>query len=162
MRGDAGGFQGPSSVPKSSVPGLAWPALPGGQGAAILALLGQLERSQWWSPEQLRARQLEQAALLLSHAVATVPFYRDRLAAIGFDSERGLTAEHWSRLPLLSRTDIQEAGDALLSTQVPQQHGRIYRLSTSGSPARPWSGARTSGPRSATWRGGSPNIRRSR
>ena len=37
----------------SAISGLAWPALPKGRGVMLLAVLQQLEQSQWWPPEQL-------------------------------------------------------------------------------------------------------------
>lgn len=60
------------------MPGIAWPALPGQGGVAVLALLFWLERTQWLPADQLRARQLRQLDVLLRHAQATVPYYRQR------------------------------------------------------------------------------------
>ena len=51
---------------------------------ARLALLLGLEQSQWWTPEQIAERQFQQLAALVLHALRTVPFYRDRLAAVRF------------------------------------------------------------------------------
>ena len=61
---------------------LAWPAIPAGKGNIILSLLFQLEQSQWWTPEKLRAQRHHQAVELLRHARDSVPFYRGRLKDI--------------------------------------------------------------------------------
>ena len=58
-------------VPRSDLAGMAWPAIPPVRGMALLALLYQLERSQWWSPDQLRVQQFRQLGHLFRHAKAT-------------------------------------------------------------------------------------------
>ena len=60
-------------IPKSSLQGVAWPAIPDMNSNILLALLFQLEQSQWWPPERLRASQFRQADLLLRHAFESVP-----------------------------------------------------------------------------------------
>ena len=124
-------------VPRSSVPGLAWPGLPGTAGVTMLALQYQLEQSQWWPPDVVREQQFRQLQALLSHACGTVPFYRDRLGEAGFAPDRPLTADIWARIPVLGRAEVQAAETALFSTRVPAAHGKIHTLSTSGSTGRP-------------------------
>ena len=124
-------------MPRSSVPGLAWPGLPGTAGGTMLALQYQLEQSQWWPPDVVREHQFRQLQALLSHARGTVPFYHDRLREAGFAPDRPLTADTWARIPVLERAEVQAAETALLSTRVPAAHGKTYALSTSGSTGRP-------------------------
>ncbi len=126
----------------SVIPGIDWPALPDPKGAAILALLYQLERTQWQPPPALRAQQYAQVRRLLAHAHATVPFYRDRLPALPDDSETPL-AEAWRAVPLLTRADIQAAGSALHSAAPPPEHGGITEIFTSGSVGTPIRSLRT-------------------
>ncbi len=116
---------------------IAWPALPGPEVALLTGMLQQLDESQWWSPEDLRRQQLRQADALLAHAYRTVPFHRDRLAQAGFVPGRGLSEEVWSRIPVLTRADLQEAGDKLFSPEIPERHGKTYDISSSGSTGRP-------------------------
>lgn len=117
------------------MPGLAWPAVPSPAAAAQLALVHQLEQSQWWKPEQIERAQLHQLGILVAHAAATVPFYKERLA--GFDARAPLTRERWRELPFLTRRDIQDAGERLLSQRVPPAHGRLSASQTSGSTGQP-------------------------
>lgn len=123
---------------KSVVSGVTWPALPSNAGAQMLALQFQLEQSQWLPAEVLLARQLEQLQLLLSHAEQSVPYYQQRLKAAGVVGDGApLTMEKWARLPLLTREDVQAAGDSLLSGKVPVEHGKLTRVQTSGSTGQP-------------------------
>ncbi|MDP6843788.1 MAG: hypothetical protein QGH73_19120 [Rhodospirillales bacterium] len=123
--------------PASGMKGMIWPAIPDSQGSALLALLYQLEQTQWWSAERLSEYQFRQVAEMLRHAQATVPYYRDRLAASGWPADRLPDASNWSDLPLLRREDIQGAGKALHSSAIPKSHGNISEVSTSGSTGKP-------------------------
>ncbi|MBY0269858.1 MAG: hypothetical protein K2X06_08330 [Burkholderiales bacterium] len=124
-----------TAVPGSALPGVWWPALPAAEGARMLALQYQFAQSERWSPAELRAAQFAQLSQLLQHAKATVPFYRDRLAAIAADQP--LDAAAFERIPLLRRQDIQENFDALVSRALPPDHGGMREGNTSGSTGRP-------------------------
>ena len=144
----AGAPQGASGagpfVPRSGRSMIGWPAVPGPVDAAVLALIHQFEQSQWWPPETLLAFQLRQLELLLTHASKTVPFYRRRLRALAELRRGGLTLDRWRRIPLLTRTDIQDAGQDLVSRALPKDHGRTVDASTSGSTGQPVKFKRTS------------------
>jgi phenylacetate-CoA ligase len=101
------------------------------------AILFQILQSQWWTPEEIRAAQLRQAAALIAHAAAHVPFYRRRLADLATPPARGISPEEWARIPVLARTEVQEAGAALNADQLPEGHGPTRTVSTSGSTGRP-------------------------
>ena len=123
------------ALPASVLEGVSWPAMPGGEGAAMLAMQFQFAQSERWLVDMLRAAQFAQLTLLLRHARATVPFYRERLAAI--DLSGPLTPEAFFRLPLLGRQDLQDRFADLCSTAVPPDHGRVQEGQTSGSTGRP-------------------------
>jgi phenylacetate-CoA ligase len=114
-------------------PTLRWPPLQPPREARQLALLYQLEASQWWPAASLRAQQLRQAGALLRHAWAQVPFYRPRLEAAGYRPEEPLSEAVWARLPVLTRADLQRAGPSLQAAALPPDHGRLHSLSSSGS-----------------------------
>lgn len=115
----------------SAIPGIAWPPVTSDQGASLLALLNYLEQSQWWPAERLLASQLLQAHFVLHHAHKTTLFYAEHLS--GIDTKSRPTPEQWRNIPLLSRADLQAAGDRLLSSQLPQAHGKVFTTQTSGS-----------------------------
>jgi phenylacetate-CoA ligase len=121
---------------QSALPGMAWPAVPAGDAGAALGLLFQLEHSQWLSAEQLIELQLRQLEVLLRHAHATVPHYRERWGGV-YDPARPLTRERFAGLPLLTRRELQERHEAIKSRDIPASHGAAYEKRTSGSTGAP-------------------------
>ncbi|MBK9030809.1 MAG: phenylacetate--CoA ligase family protein [Myxococcales bacterium] len=124
---------------RSSLRGVAWPAIPDPAAARVQALAWQLDQSQWWSPARLAAHQDQQLAELLRHA-ATSPHYQATFAAAGCAfTGAAPTADAWARVPIASRAELVAAGDALLSRAYPAQHGAVHDVLTSrttGAPVR--------------------------
>jgi phenylacetate-CoA ligase len=98
-----------------------------------LQLIERLERTQWWPLERLERVQLRRLDEVLRHARDTVPFYRGRLD--GVDSP--LSAESWRAVPILTRRDIQDHAESLLSTRIPERVGGQYPKHSSGSTSEP-------------------------
>jgi phenylacetate-CoA ligase len=121
---------------RSAMPGVAWPAFPDGLGMMMLALQYQLERSEWWPAERLRAQQFRQLALLLEHAARESAFYRSRFRGAGIRPGRPLDADAWTRLPLLARRELQLHAKAL-RTAPPPTHGAVTHERSSGSSGMP-------------------------
>lgn len=119
-----------------------WPAVVDAAGAMSLALQFQLEQSQWWSGRRLLERQFAQLARLVRHAHDNVPFYGSRLEAAGCRAD-SLNRESWSRLPVLAREEVQQAGRDLDSQHPPPQHGKPFDISSSGSTGVPVSVRKT-------------------
>ena len=124
-------------APRSRLAGIRWPAIAGPHDAQVLALQFQFEQTQWWPEDRLLAHQMAQIQNLVGHAAGTVPFYRDRLAPVRDLAPGTLTLEAYRRVPLLRRTDIQRAGEDLMSRNIPRQHGKAFDVRTSGSTGRP-------------------------
>ena len=118
---------------RSSIAGIAWPAVPDAVSGNLLALQWQLERSERWPAEKLQAEQFRQAGELLVHCAAHVPFWRDRLAKFGLPTPGPLTWNDWRRLPVLTRSDVQAAGTAQHPAPSQSHHGRVVHDTTSGS-----------------------------
>jgi phenylacetate-CoA ligase len=106
-------------------------------GAANLALQQRLEESQRWPAEKLLKHQLDLASRLVAHAAATVPYYRERLAEAGVRIGQRLDFDAWRRLPVLTRRELQAAGDALNSRKIPPAHGKLIKVMSSGSTGTP-------------------------
>ena len=121
----------------SSVPQISWPAIPAPYSAALLAVLFQLERSQWQPADALQAEQFRQLADVVAHAYRTVPFYKAAFDKEGVNPRTAATVANWNRLPLLTRRDVQLSGAKLHSTEVPKQHGPVCSMATSGSTNAP-------------------------
>lgn len=122
---------------RSGIAGIRWPALPPVQGVPMLSMQYQLAQSEWWTPDRIVAKQMGQLSTLLDHAYAAIPFYRERLDAAGYRPGVPLTSAEFSRIPVLSRQEVQELGPALSSMQYPREHGRVTEIRTSGSTGRP-------------------------
>lgn len=124
-------------TPRSRLAGIRWPAIAGPHDVQVLALQFQFEQTQWWPENRLLAHQMAQIQNLVDHAAGTVPFYRDRLAPVLDLAPGTLTLEAYRQVPLLRRTDIQGAGEDLVSRNIPRQHGKAFDVRTSGSTGRP-------------------------
>ena len=120
---------------KSQIEGINWPALPASTGAARLALLFQLEQTQWWPPEKIKKQQFVQLASLLRFCIKHVPYY-SQLENLNLSLEN-LNEEQWAKIPILSRDSVQQAGNALVSKLVPADHGKASMQRTSGSTGKP-------------------------
>lgn len=105
--------------------------------AALISVYRQLAACERWSAEALADAQRQQLGLLIEHTWDTIPFYRQRLQSAGIVADRDPTMAEWRRLPLLTRRDIQDAGDALVCDDVPEAHGEIITTTTSGSTGAP-------------------------
>ena len=122
---------------KSSIEPASWPAVLTGKAAVLLAGQQQLDESQWWPPEQMRARQFESLQGLVDFAAQQVPFYADRLQAAGWQPGMALTEAIWARLPVLTREQVRDAGERLHAPAIPPSHGRTGFVTTGGSTGTP-------------------------
>jgi phenylacetate-CoA ligase len=122
---------------RSAVEGVIFPAFIGPAGAELLAALAQLEQSQWWPVEQLRATQQEQLQALLNHAMRTVPYYQQCLSEAGYLPGGAWDENLWSALPILTRQQVQTLGSRLHSQALPSGHGNTFLMQSSGSTGRP-------------------------
>ena len=118
----------------SQVPGIHWPAVVGARDAAVLALLFQMESTQWLSAEALREQQNRQLGALIDHARRYCPFYRER-----FPNDLA----RWNEIPLLTRTNLQTQSNGLRATACPRAHGKTFDIATGGSTAEPVTVRRT-------------------
>jgi phenylacetate-CoA ligase len=121
---------------QSTLPGIAWPAVPGRDGATVLSLLFQLENSQWFPANRLLERQLSQIEVVLKYAHANVSWYRDRWGD-AYDPARRLTMERFCALPELTRRELQGNFEALKSADIPAAHGATGEARSSGSTGTP-------------------------
>lgn len=85
-------------------------------GAHRAQYLRELSASQWFDAETLRRQQWERVRELVGYAFKHCPYYRMRLAGAGFE---GMLHdwEDFRRLPILTKQDIRENGDRLLSRE---------------------------------------------
>jgi phenylacetate-CoA ligase len=123
------------------VPVTSSPAVRDRLGARLLRAQDGLRRSERLPPEELERTQFRRLEKLLDHAVAHVPFYRER--ASRYALPRPWDREMWQSLPIIDRAEVQEGGAAFRSLSLPPGHGPAVEIHTSGSTGRPLTGLTT-------------------
>lgn len=95
-----------------------------------------LARTEKFSAAELHDYQRAHLQHFLSFAYAQVPFYRDRLAPL-FRRDGTVDWSRWHDVPILTRADIKNYGQALLARQLPNGHGRVHTIASSGTTGEP-------------------------
>lgn len=128
---------------RSAIQGIAWPAIPDQAGANILALLQQLEESQWWPKEALLARQLAQFGMLADHAYRHSAFFHARFDQAGLDISQPWSEAYYASIPLLTRAELMQQAEYINCRELPREHGTVHKVQTSGSTGQTISVLRT-------------------
>lgn len=118
-----------------NAPGVAWPPV-FAQHAHLAALAMTLEQTQWLDPTELAERQGEQLALLVAHHAQASPSFARRLAAAGLSPDDLTHPDMLRKLPVLTRGEAQQLGDAEPAT-VPESHMPLFEVQSSGSSGIP-------------------------
>lgn len=105
------------------------------EGSGIPRHLAELERSQWWPADRLRAVQLEKLQALVDHAYHQCPYYARRLGEAGFKPGDLTSLDQVAQLPTLTKDDIRGHRDDLLA----RDHDRaaMWADRTGGSTGQP-------------------------
>ncbi len=114
---------------------LVLPLLAAKRGSTYLRDLVALERTQFESPEQIRARQLTLLKTQLQHAFATVPYYQRTWAAAGVHPSDLNSLADLAHFPILPKADIRTRGPELYSTAY--RNAKVRTKTTSGSTGVP-------------------------
>jgi phenylacetate-CoA ligase len=115
------------------VAGLLFPLHERLKGHASVRVRRELERTQWWPPEQLAALQAQRLRALLTDIGTNVPYWRELFRRIGFEPQGLSSVADLKRLPLLDKATIREHTDAM---RHPQAQG-LARFNTGGSSGEP-------------------------
>ena len=99
--------------------------------------LGDLQRSQWLKVDQMRELQERKLRKLVQHAYTHVPYYRDKLRALGIGPQDIRTLDDLRKLPFLTKADVRKH---LYFDILSDNHKKseILRISTSGSTGEPF------------------------
>ncbi len=81
--------------------------------SAVRKHLKELEKSQFFSANQMHELQLERLRRLVQHAYAHCPFYRKRFDEAGFNPRRVQSPEDLQIIPVLTKKEIQNHLDSL-------------------------------------------------
>jgi phenylacetate-CoA ligase len=163
-------------IPDALVGGFFEPAWDLYERSARLKSLRDLRRTQWDTPEAVRARQEQRLRAILQHAGATCAYYRDSWAAAGVDPAAVRTLDDLPALPILTKDDIRLHQDGLISTghrkhdlrlaktggstgvslQIYCDEPGIQRRAAAALRSDEWSGWRLGQPMAAVW--GNPPV----
>ena len=98
-----------------------------------VAVRRQLEASQWWPPEQLRAFQLKRLQSLLVDVGQHVPYYQTLFKELKFDAHALASLDELRTLPLLTKATIRAHTEAMKH----EQAQGLARFNTGGSSGEP-------------------------
>ena len=97
----------------------------------------QLCRNQMLCPEEIEDLSLNKTRKLLKYAYDHVPFYKKRFLSIGAVPEDFQTARDFEKFPILTRADLMENFNELLSDEYTMKDVRISTTGgSSGTPAK--------------------------
>jgi len=100
-------------------------------------LLREAESRAAWSAEQMQDYRDARLRAFVRHAADTVPYYRRRFRELGISPDDIRTLEDLRRLPILTRQEVQEHSQELISEAVPEGQRIMTRTSgTTGTPLR--------------------------
>lgn len=122
-----------------SLPGSVWPPVPVAEVSQLWAVYRELDRTQWLSPAELEALQLQQLRALLLHCFHQVPYYRRLLSDAGLAARPVGSLDEFRRLPLLTRELYQTHGAELQARSLPtgmMATGGGYTSGTNGVPIK--------------------------
>lgn len=103
------------------------------RGLSLPSAMKELAATETYSIERIREYQLKKARLLLEESYRYVPFYRQKLKALGLVPDDIREVDDWSKLPLLSKDEIVARHAELLSERRPW---RVTTKTTGGSTGR--------------------------
>ena len=99
-------------------------------GGAFSREYDTILRTQWDTPERVRALQFHRLTALLRHAERSVPYYQKRFAEHGVRAADVKDFADFARIPTVTRRDIVENADRVLS---PVRRSKVTRKATGGS-----------------------------
>jgi phenylacetate-CoA ligase len=105
-------------------------------GYSIAKNLASLNKSQYWTREQIDAYQNAKLTKLIRHAYDNVPFYHDLFNGLKIKPEDIKSKEDLRKLPVITKDDLKRNKDKFLAANL-KKKGLIYS-SSSGSTGEPF------------------------
>ena len=104
-------------------------------GRKFAELLKSYEEMQWWPYEKLWTWQDDCLKRLITHSYSNVPYYREIMKKHGLTPDDFRSVDDLPKMPLLTRDDIRNNFDSLISSQARRKDLSIGHTSgTTGSP----------------------------
>lgn len=94
-----------------------------------------LERTQWFSEDQLKDLQLGLLKRMARHAYETVAYYKSLMDKLGIKPDDINSLEDINRFPIIRKADLKAAGDTLISSRFNKRFLRtVHTGGTTGTP----------------------------
>ena len=100
----------------------------------VLECLNELERSQRYSPEELKELQWQKLKRLLAHAYENVPYYQKRFAETGIKPNDIVVPDDLLKIPILTKDDIRKYGSDMIVEDSKQKLIPYHSSGTTGEP----------------------------
>jgi len=97
----------------------------------------RFEASQWLEREEIVARQHQMLVTLARYMAQNLPYFAQRLKDAGLKPEDLATPKGLRKLPILTRREIQQQGEAMFNKTLPQGFMPISETRSSGSTGQP-------------------------
>ena len=120
-------------------------------GTSVIKYYHWLQKTQWWSPEQLKELQDQKLIKLIEHTYSNVPYYRQLFDSLGLTPEDIQTTDDLKKLPILTKENIRSHFDELKATDF-NKHKPVLNA-TGGSTGDPLQYYITKDVASITWAG---------
>lgn len=101
------------------------------RGERVLKYLSELEKTQWLSTDELNQLSFQKAMSVVREAYNNVPFYKKRFDACKIKPDDIKSINDWKYIPFLTKEDIQNHKDELLSQN--SQKMFLIKKTTGGS-----------------------------
>jgi phenylacetate-CoA ligase len=103
----------------------------------LAQLIAQLDKTQWWTVEELQKLQERSLVPLIKHHAKNSSHFSTRLAAQGLTPNSVLSLEGLKRLKPFGKREIQAAGGNFAAKSIPKDHLPLGEAQTSGSTGQP-------------------------
>ena len=98
-----------------------------------VAALRSMEKTQWFSPDELAQTQIASLRKFLVRVGADVPYYRELFARLQFDPTQVSSVDDLQALPLTGKAEIRANTEAMKAVNA----GPLEKFSTGGSTGEP-------------------------
>ncbi len=95
----------------------------------------ELNKSQWWSADEITALQFKRLQALLSHAYQNVPYYSQKFREARLELGDIKTLDDLPKLPILTKQDVRENLSDLVALNFPRS--KMIPWATGGSTGEP-------------------------
>lgn len=95
-----------------------------------------MDKTQWLSTEEIKKIQLKNLKALINHAYSTVPYYNQLFKEVNLHPSDFNKIDDLLKLPTLTKLNIQNNKEILLSQNIPQNQLISYHSGGTGNPIK--------------------------